>query len=90
MFCSGGLVRRGRGARRAVCSTMGALMGIAFENCLHLGGLRSTAGLEFVCPACGGRMNTEEIERWVREAEEARDESYAVVEVDEFSEIVRE
>lgn len=35
-------------------------------------------------------MNLEGVERWVREAEEARDESYAVVEVDEFAEIVRE
>ena len=35
-------------------------------------------------------MNSEEIERWVREAEGARDESYAVVEVDELSEIVRQ
>ena len=34
-------------------------------------------------------MSVEEVERWVREAEEARDESYAVVEVDEFAEIVR-
>ena len=69
---------------------MDGLMGIASENCLHLGGLRSTVGPEFVCPACGAHMNCEEIERWVREAEEARDESYAVVEVDEFLEIVRE
>ena len=35
-------------------------------------------------------MDLEGVERWVWEAEEARDASYAVVEVDEFSEIVRQ
>ena len=47
-------------------------------------------GFEFLCPACGVRLDLEEVERWVREAEEARDESYAAVEVDRFLEIVRE
>ena len=69
---------------------MDDLMGITSENCLHLGGLRATMGSEFVCPACGDRLGLEGVERWVREAEKARDESYAVVEVDEFVEIVRE
>ncbi|WP_166395405.1 hypothetical protein [Rubrobacter marinus] len=57
---------------------------------MHLGGLRATTGSEFLCPACGARLGLEGVERWVREAEDARDESYALVEVDEFSEIVRE
>ena len=35
-------------------------------------------------------MDLDGVERWVREAEEARDESYAAVEVDDFAEIVRE
>ncbi len=69
---------------------MGGLMKISSENCMHLGGLRSTVAPEYLCPACGARMDVEEIERWVREAEEARDESYAAVEVDEFSQIVCE
>ena len=69
---------------------MDHLMGIASENCLHLGGLRATVGPEFVCPSCGTWLDLEGVEGWVREAEEARDESYAVIEVDEFAEIVRE
>ena len=47
-------------------------------------------GSEFLCPACGARLDLVEVERWVREAEEARDESYAAIEVDRFLEIVRE
>lgn len=35
-------------------------------------------------------MNLDAAERWVREAEEARDEAYAPVEVDDFTQIVRE
>ena len=35
-------------------------------------------------------MNLEGVARWVREAERARDESYSLVEGDEFDEIVRE
>ncbi len=69
---------------------MDHLMGIASENCLHLGGLRATVSSGFVCPSCGTRLDLEGVERWVREAEEARDESYAVVEVDEFTKIVLE
>lgn len=69
---------------------MGDLMGTNPQNCLHLGGLRATIGSAFLCPSCGERLDHEEVERWVREAEEARDESYAAVEVDQFSEIVRE
>lgn len=65
-------------------------MGIVPENCVHLGGLRATIGTEFRCPACGAHLDLEEVELWVREAEEARDGSYAAVEVDQFSEIVRE
>lgn len=69
---------------------MGDLMGTTPENCLHLGGLRATIGTEFLCPSCGSRLDHDGVERWVREAEMARDESYAGVEVDQFSEIVRE
>ena len=69
---------------------MDGLMGIASENCLHLGGLRAMMSHEFLCPSCGVRLDLTEVKRWVREAEEARDESYLVVEVDRFSEIVRE
>ena len=69
---------------------MDGLMGTSSENCLHLGGLRATVGSEFVCPACATRLALEEVGSWVREAEEARDESYAVVEVDEFAKIMRE
>ena len=47
-------------------------------------------GSEFLCPTCAARLDLEEVERWVREAEEARDKSYAAVEVDQFSVIVRE
>ena len=47
-------------------------------------------GSEFLCPVCGTQMDLGGVERWVREAEGARDKSYAVVEVDEFAEIVRE
>ncbi len=35
-------------------------------------------------------MDLEGVARWVREAEKARDESYSLVEGDEFGEIVRE
>ena len=69
---------------------MGDLMRMTPKNCLHLGGLRATVGFGFLCPSCEARLDQEEVERWVREAEKARDESYAAVEVDQFSKIVRE
>jgi hypothetical protein len=60
------------------------------ENCLHLGGFRVGAGSEYLCPVCGKRFDLDSVARWVREAERARDESYSLVEGDEFGEIVRE
>src|SRR5918999_5791820 len=62
----------------------------AGENCLHLGGLRIVAGLEYLCPLCGEKLDLEGVARWVRQAERARDEAYSLVEGDEFGEIVRE
>ena len=63
----------------------------AVENCLHLGGLlRVISGSEFRCPSCEARLDLEGVERWVRDAEEARDEVYSMIEGDEFTEIARE
>lgn len=47
-------------------------------------------GSEFRCPLCEARLGPEGVERWVRIAEEARDEAYPVVQGDEFSRIVLE
>jgi plasmid stabilization system protein ParE len=60
------------------------------ENCLHLGGLRIVAGLEYLCPLCRETLDLEGVARWVRRAERARDEAYSLVEGDEFGEIARE
>jgi hypothetical protein len=60
------------------------------ENCLHMGGLRVGVGSGYMCPICGGMFDLGGVARWVREAERARDESYSMVEGDEFGEIVRE
>src|SRR5215216_1474147 len=65
-------------------------MASATENCLHLGGLRVGAGSQYLCPVCGETFDLDGVARWVREAERARDESYAAVEGDGFGEIVRE
>jgi hypothetical protein len=65
-------------------------MASATENCLHLGGLRVGAGSQYLCPICGETFDLDGVARWVREAERARDESYAAVEGDGFGEIVRE
>src|ERR687894_3072663 len=65
-------------------------MASATENCLHLQGLRPSAGSEYRCPACEVVMDLEGVARWVRDAERARDESYSLVEGDGFGEIVRE
>lgn len=46
--------------------------------------------MEFRCPLCEARLDLEGVERWVRVAEEARDETYSVVQGDEFSRIVLE
>jgi hypothetical protein len=42
-----------------------------------------------LCPVCGEILDLDGVARWVREAERARDESYSMVEGDEFVEIVR-
>jgi hypothetical protein len=61
------------------------------ENCLHLRGLRIVLGAGFRCPVCEARLDLEGVERWVRVAEQARDEAYSMVEGDEkFAELVRE
>jgi hypothetical protein len=60
------------------------------ENCLHLWGLRVVAGSRYWCPVCGETLDLEGVGRWVRAAERARDESYSLVEGNEFGEIVRE
>lgn len=41
------------------------------------------AGSAFQCPVCRARFDLEGIERWVREAERARDEAYLMIEGDE-------
>lgn len=58
------------------------------ENCPHSGGLQAVVGSGFRCPACEARLDPEDVERWVRAAEEARDEVYSAVEGDEFAGIV--
>jgi hypothetical protein len=58
------------------------------ENCPHLGGLQAVVGSRFRCPVCEARLDLEGVERWVRMAEETRDEAYSVVEDDELQEIV--
>src|SRR3712207_6123571 len=65
-------------------------MANATENCLHLQGLRPSAGSEYRCPTCGVVMDLGGVARWVRDAERARDESYSVVEGDGFGDIMRE
>jgi hypothetical protein len=69
---------------------MGDYMEDVAKNCLHLKGLRAVLGSEFRCPVCEVRLDLEGVERWVRAAEEARDEVYSMVEGNEFAEIVRE
>ena len=63
---------------------MGGYMGDFAEDCLHSSGLRVEPGSGFRCPACEARLDTEGVERWVRVAEEARDETYSLVESDEL------
>ncbi len=65
-------------------------MDYAEKNCLHMEGLRAVAGSAYLCPVCGRVMDLEGVARWVREAEDARDEGYSKVEGDEFGEIVRD
>lgn len=60
------------------------------ENCLHLEGLRMTVGSGYRCPACETRLDMDGVARWVREAERERDETYSMIQGDEFGEIVRD
>lgn len=64
-------------------------MGSTFEDCLHLEGLRVSAGNGFRCPVCEERLDVADVTRWVGEAERARDEAYSMIEGDEFSRIVQ-
>ena len=65
-------------------------MARAAEDCLQLEGLEISAGCVYRCPVCGERLDPDGVALWVREAEMARDDSYSIVEGDEFGEIVRE
>lgn len=60
------------------------------ENCAHPVGVRILGGSEFQCPVCRARLGMEGVERWVREAERARDEAHSAVEGDESAGIVHE
>jgi hypothetical protein len=56
-------------------------MGSTEENCPHLGGLQAVvAAGGFWCPTCEAHLDQAGVERWVRAAEEARDEAYSTVE----------
>jgi hypothetical protein len=59
-------------------------------NCAHSKGLQVVSGSEFRCQDCEERMGVKAVERWVRAAENARDEAYSMVEGDEFARIVLE
>jgi hypothetical protein len=78
-----------RVAQRRERGTILVYMMSVGENCLHLGGLRVGAGSGYLCPLCGETLDLDGVARWVREAERARDESYSLIEGDEFAEIVR-
>lgn len=60
------------------------------EKCAHLRGFQITSAMEYRCPDCEKVLDTDGIDRWVREAERARDETYLMVEGDGFTEIARE
>jgi hypothetical protein len=80
-------VRVAQGQER---STILVHMADLVENCLHLGGLRVSAGSLYRCPVCGASLDLDGVGRWVREAERARDEAYSTIEGDRFGEIVCE
>jgi hypothetical protein len=61
---------------------MGGHMEGFVEDCLHSSGLRVEPGSEFRCPVCEARLDVEGVERWVRAAEEARDDAYSLIEGD--------
>ncbi|MDQ3638143.1 MAG: hypothetical protein M3426_09140, partial [Actinomycetota bacterium] len=59
-------------------------MGSIEENCPHLVGLQAVvASGGFRCPTCEAQLDQVGVERWVRAAEETRDEAYSSVEGDE-------
>lgn len=62
---------------------MGGHMGGLAKDCAHLEGLKVLVGSEFQCPACRERLDLAGLERWVRDAEVARDEAYSAVEGEE-------
>ena len=68
---------------------MRGYMESARENCPHSGGLQAVVGSRFRCSVCETRLDLEGVERWVRDAEIARDEAYPTIEGDdEFMRIV--
>ena len=69
---------------------MEANMEDTVENCAHPVGVRIVGGSEVQCPVCRARFGVEGIERWVREAERARDDAYFAVEGDESAGAVYE
>ena len=71
-------------------STIRFHMTRVMENCLHLEGLRAMVGAEYRCPICEACLDFEDVARWVREAERARDEAYSMIQGDEFGRIVRD
>ena len=79
-----------RDARGWEKSTIPVYMVYAEKNCLHMGGLRAVAGAAYLCPVCGRVLDLEGVARWVREAEDARDEGYSKVEGNELGEIERD
>jgi len=71
-------------------STMAFYMVEGTKNCLHLEGLRAATGSNYRCPVCGESLNGGGVAGWVREAEEARDETYSLDEGDGFAGIARQ
>ena len=69
---------------------MGGHMDETAESCAHPVGVRILGGSEFQCPVCRAHLDIEGIERWVRDAEKARDEAYSQIEGNGFAEIVYE
>ncbi|MGF1472202.1 MAG: hypothetical protein ACFB50_10740 [Rubrobacteraceae bacterium] len=59
-------------------------------KCAHLKGLQALPGSKLRCPVCDEVLQPGDVERWVREAEKARDEAYLLLEGDGFGEIARE
>jgi hypothetical protein len=60
------------------------------ENCAHSKGLQVASESGFRCQDCEERLDVRDVERWVRAAENARDEVYSIVEGDELAQIVLE